>query len=161
MYWACGQLAPRREAVAQRFLEVNGYQVYVPRLRERRIRSGRRLEVLAPLFPSYAFIAIENGWHCARWSIGVVGLIMAGERPAVVADRIIDEIRQREVSGAVELPTPELRRGDAVRVLRGPFRELEGLFAGQAPHERVAILLSLLGGHQRVTLPRADVEAIG
>jgi transcriptional antiterminator RfaH len=78
-----------------------------------------------------------------------------------VADRIIDELRQREVEGAVELPTRELRCGDAVRITRGPFRELEGLFAGQAPHERVAILLSLLGGQQRVTLARDAVEAIG
>jgi hypothetical protein len=53
-----------------------------------------------------------------------------------------------------------LRRGDRVRVLRGPFCELEGLFAGQAAHDRVAILLSLLGGHQRVTLPKDDVEAM-
>jgi hypothetical protein len=28
------------------------------------------------------------------------------------------------------------------------------------PHERVAILLSLLGGQQRVTLPKDDVEAM-
>jgi hypothetical protein len=72
----------------------------------------------------------------------------------------LDGIREREIRGAVELPVRPLRRGDRVRVLRGPFCELEGLFAGQAAHDRVAILLSLLGGHQRVTLPKDDVEAM-
>jgi hypothetical protein len=50
-----------------------------------------------------------------------------------------------------------LRRGAPARILRGPLRELEGLYAGQAAHERVAVLLSTLG---RVTLARQDVEAI-
>jgi hypothetical protein len=28
------------------------------------------------------------------------------------------------------------------------------------PHERIEVLLTLLGGQQRVTLPRDDVEAV-
>jgi hypothetical protein len=54
-YWACARLESRREAVAQHFLELAGYQVYIPRLRERCLRRHRRVEILAPLFPAYAF----------------------------------------------------------------------------------------------------------
>jgi transcriptional antiterminator RfaH len=159
-FWACARVEPKREAVAQHFLQLRGFESYVPRVRERRLRGGRHVVTLAPLFPCYCFVAVENGWWDARWCVGVVGLIMNGTRPAVVADGIIDAIREREIRGAVELPVRPLRRGDRVRVLRGPFCELEGLFAGQAAHDRVAILLSLLGGHQRVTLPKDDVEAM-
>jgi transcription antitermination factor NusG len=61
----------------------------------------------------------------------------------------------------IELPRPRgLHVGDPVRVLRGPFVGKLGLYAGQAPHERVAVLLALLGGQQRVTLPKGDIEAI-
>jgi hypothetical protein len=60
----------------------------ISRIREQRIKGGRRIEVLAPLFPSYAFLQILNGWHHARWSIGVLGLIMDSERPAVVRTEI-------------------------------------------------------------------------
>jgi transcription antitermination factor NusG len=112
------------------------------------------------MFPSYAFVAITNGWHCARWSIGVAALIMDGERPAIVRDEIIAGIRAREKGGIVELPVRKLARGDAVRVTSGPLRDLIGLYQGQAPHERVAVLLALFGGAQRVTLPRGDVEAV-
>jgi transcriptional antiterminator RfaH len=159
-FWACARVEPKREAVAQHFLRLRGFESYVPRIRERRLHGRRHVVTLAPLFPCYCFVAVENGWWDARWCVGVVGLIMNGTRPAVVADGIIDAIREREIRGAVELPVRPLRRGDRVRVLRGPFCELEGLFAGQAAHDRVAILLSLLGGHQRVTLPKDDVEAM-
>jgi ABC transporter substrate binding protein len=46
-YWACARLEPKREAVAQHFLELAGYRVYIPRIRERRLRSSRRVEVMS------------------------------------------------------------------------------------------------------------------
>ena len=65
-YWACARLEPHRERLAVHCLELNGYEVYLPRLRERRMSHGRRIEVRPPLFPGYAFIAIELQWHTAR-----------------------------------------------------------------------------------------------
>ena len=97
MYWACARLESRREAVARHFLELAGYQVYIPYVREQRLRRSRRVEVIAPLFPAYGFVAIVHGqWHSARWSIGVTTIIMDGEAPAKVDDKIIVELRERE-----------------------------------------------------------------
>jgi transcriptional antiterminator RfaH len=113
------------------------------------------------LFPGYCFLAIEAQWHAARWSIGVLGLIMNGIQPARVPDGVIAEIRARERGGLVELPRCDgLRAGDRVRVLAGPLQGQFGLFAGQRPHERVLVLLTLLGGAQRVELARDAVEAL-
>jgi transcriptional antiterminator RfaH len=160
-YWACARLESRREAVAQRFLELAGYQVYIPQMREQRLRRSRRVEIIAPLFPAYGFIAIERQWHSARWSIGVIAIIMDGESPARVPDQMIDAIRRREVRGAVQLPKgPDMKIGERVRVSGGLFHGQLGLYAGQAPHERVAVLLALLGGQTRVILPRGDIELV-
>src|SRR4051812_47167195 len=154
-YWTCARLEPRREAVAQHFLKLNGYETYIPRVREQRLRRGKRIETISPLFPTYTFIVIEQQWHRARWSIGVAGLIMSGDHPARVPDRIIDEILSREVRGAVELPKPPtLKSGDRVRVLGGPFAGHLALYAGMKSHERVEVLLRILGSQQRVTLPK-------
>jgi transcriptional antiterminator RfaH len=115
----------------------------------------------APLFPGYCFLTVEAQWYAARWSIGVIGLIMDGVRPARVADQIIDELRKRERNGLIELPMrPGLKPGDQVRILQGPFAGHLGLYAGMCAHERVLVLLALLGGQQRVELPKADVEAV-
>jgi transcription antitermination factor NusG len=115
----------------------------------------------APLFPGYAFIAVELQWHAARWSAGVINLIMDGAGPARVPDDVIAEIRGREIGGLIELAAPPaLRRGARVRILRGPFSGHLAIFADMKPRERVEILLQLLGGEQRVTLAKKDIEVV-
>jgi transcriptional antiterminator RfaH len=118
----------------------------------------RKIIVTPPLFVGYCFIAIELQWHAARWSPGVVRLVLDGAAPARVPDVVIEEIRSRERGGLVELPkVPRLRPGDRVQILHGPFAGQLALFGSMRPHERVLVLLQLLG---RVELPRGDVEAI-
>ena len=142
-------------------LALAGYQTYYSRLRDRRIRHGRRVELTPPLFPGYCFIAVELQWHAARWTAGVINLIMDGVGPARVPDAVIAEIRRREVDGLIELaPPPPLRRGARVRILRGPFTGHLAIFADMRPRERVEILLQLLGGEQRVTLAKKDIEVV-
>jgi transcription antitermination factor NusG len=160
-FW-CARFEPRREVVGQRFLELNGYSVYVPRLRERRNRAGRRVDVITPLFPCYGFVVAQPQWHRARWSIGVVMLIMDGEHPATLGDEVVEALRRREVGGAIELAKPRgLRSRDRVRVTRGLMIGQVGIYAGMRPRERVEVLLTLLGTLRPVVLARGDVEAVG
>jgi transcription antitermination factor NusG len=160
-YWACARLEPHKERLALHCLGLAGFETYFPRLRERRISHGRKIEVRPPLFPGYAFFVIEAQWHAARWSVGVLGLIMDGIKPARVADQIIDDLRKRERNGLIELPKRSgPKPGDPVRILAGPFAGHLGLYAGMRPHERVLVLLGVLGGQQRVELARDAVEVL-
>src|SRR5262245_17691952 len=109
-FWACAQLQPQRERLAQHCLTLNGYETYLPRLREVRHSHGRKLEARPPLFPGYCFVAITLQWHAARWTAGVVRLVMDGAAPARVPDAVIDEIRSRECGGLIALPKPALAR---------------------------------------------------
>jgi len=158
--WIAARIEPRREALALHCLALNGYATYLPRIRERRMTRGRKVDATPALFPGYAFVEITLQWHAARWSPGVAALIMAGDgSPARVPDKVISDIRARERNGFIMLPPP-LRPGDRVRVTRGPLEGLGGLCAGMAPRERVLVLLSMLGARRQVTLPAASVEAL-
>jgi transcriptional antiterminator RfaH len=160
-FWACARLEPNRERLALHCLGLAGYEVYFSRLREHRISHGRKIETQPGLFPGYAFVLIRLQWHAARWTAGVSTLIMNGAGPAHVPDSVIDEIRSRERGGLVELPRRDgFKAGDQVRVVAGPLQGQLGLYAGQRSHERVLVLLSLLGGQQRVELPKDAVEAL-
>jgi transcriptional antiterminator RfaH len=156
-YWAAARAQPQREALAQHFLQLSGYTVYLPRLREHRRSHGRSIETRPPLFPGYLFVEIVVGWWAARWCPGTRGLVMNCGLPVRVPDHVLAEIRSRERGGLVELPS-RLKRGDPVRILRGAFSEHLALYQGQAGHERVAVLLALLGGSHRVTLAADAVE---
>ena len=158
-FWCAARLRPQHENYALYCLGVSGFAVYFPKLRQRRTVRGRRVETSPALFPGYAFVWIELQWHAARWCPGILGLIMDRVAPARVPDRVIAEIRSRERDGLVELPrAPGLRRGDAIRVTQGPLEGLRGLYDGQKPHQRVEVLLALLGARQRVELPASSVE---
>jgi transcriptional antiterminator RfaH len=159
-YWACARTELRGEDKARHFLRLSGYRSYVPLVRAQRIRHGRRSEKIDPLFPSYIFIAIQDGqWWNARWCVGVLAVIMSGDQPAHVPSHVLDEIRCREVRGAVELPkASDMQVGERVRVLGGPLAGHLGLYAGMKPHARVEVLLALLGGQQRAILPRGGIE---
>jgi transcriptional antiterminator RfaH len=160
-YWAVARLEPKREAVAEHFLQLAGYTVYVPQVREHRARNGRKVEKISPLFPCYGFILIEQQWHSARWTVGVAGIILNGDHPAAVADSVVDALRRRERNGAIELPKVRgLMRGDLVRVIGGAFTGSLALYQGMRPHQRVEVLLAMLGGQQRVSLPRSDIAAL-
>jgi transcriptional antiterminator RfaH len=159
-YWTVAQLQPNRTALALQRLAHEGFTVYAPKLRERRAIRGRREGSEVPLFPGYAFVAIELQWHAARWCPGVVRLVMDGLQPAKVPDAVIEEIRGRERNGAVELPKRRLQYGDRVKILAGPCRGQLAVYAGLSGPERVAVLLQILGGQQRATLAQRDVEAI-
>jgi transcriptional antiterminator RfaH len=159
-YWTAAQLQPRREHLALHMLLQEHFTVYAPKLRERRTIRGRPADSEAPLFPGYAFVLIRLQWHAARWCPGVARLVMDGLQPAKVADAVIEEIRGRERNGAVELPKRRLQYGDRVKILAGPFRGHLAMYAGMSGPERVAVLLQILGGQQRVTLAQRDVEAM-
>lgn len=83
-----------------------------------------------------------------------------GEQPARVPDGVIAEIRSRERGGLIELPKLRLEPGMRVKVLQGPLQDHIGLLAALRPHERVLVLLQLLGGQQRVELARGAIEAV-
>jgi transcriptional antiterminator RfaH len=156
-YWTACRLQPNRTTLALHVLNLQGYEVYCPRLRELRVLRGRRVEVLLPLFPGYTFLRVVTGWWQARWAPGTCGLVMDGAIPAKVPDAVIAEIKSRERKGAIELPS-KLRPGDRVRVLRGPFRDQLAIYANMSGRDRVAVLLRLLGGERRILMHRSDVE---
>jgi transcriptional antiterminator RfaH len=119
-YWACARLETNRERLALHCLGLAGYQVYLPRIRVRKLKT-------AALFPGYAFVWIELQWHAARWSPGVLSLVLDGVHPAKVPDKVIAELRGRERDGLIELlPPPGCRRGDQVHITRGVFTGQSG-----------------------------------
>jgi transcription antitermination factor NusG len=152
------QTEVQRERTAVEHLTRAGFVTYLPRIKIK--KSG--IERTPPLFPAYVFVQIERHWHDARWSPGVVRLLMDGDQPAKLQDRVMEEIRSREVGGYVKLkPTPKARKGQRVRINGGRFDGHIGLYEGQTAHERQRVLLEILGAWCPVELGPADaVEAV-
>jgi transcriptional antiterminator RfaH len=159
-FWVVARTQPQREATALHFLGLQGFETYLPRILVAGPVRGRIIKRKAPLFPGYVFIFITMQWYAVSKTPGIVRLIMDGEKPAQLADTVVDQIRERESGGVVRLPSrSRFRRGQKVRIVRGVFEGHTGLYDGMVPHQRERILLSLLGQKDvPIEVPTADVE---
>jgi transcriptional antiterminator RfaH len=160
-YWCCAQIESTRERLALHCLSaVHHYEIYSPRIAAS-AKAQRQGVVDRPLFPGYVFVWIVAQWWQARWSPGVIRLVLADAMPARVPDAIIDGLRKRERDGLIHLPRARtMQRGDPVRIVGGAFTGHLALYAGMKPRERVEVLLAMLGAHQRVVLPKRDIVAV-
>ena len=122
-FWAAVRFEPSRSRLACHCLKERGFVLWVPVTREERVVQGRRQKIVVPLFGNYGFAVIELQWYAIKTCPGVGALVMNGERPAKVPDRVIVELKGRERDGVIELPKPRrLRRGDRVKVTEGAFK---------------------------------------
>lgn len=162
--WYVVQTHTHSERKAAEHLARQGFKTYLPRYQKRR-RHARRVElVAAPLFPRYLFVAVDKAmqnWWSIKSTIGVSRLICNGDRPAGVADAVVEDLRRREEGGFVSLkPRQRFTLGDKVQILDGvALASCFGLFDGMPDKDRVAVLLDLLGRKVRVVVDDVFVAA--
>jgi len=161
--WYVVQTQVNCEAKAAENLRRQGYEAYMPRYLKRR-RHARKVDFAAkPLFPRYMFVAIDMAtqrWRSIQSTFGVSRLVTHGDEPAVLPEAVVGALKAREDDrGFIKLDArPAFAPGDKVRVLAGAFMDNAGLFNGMADHDRVSILLEMLGRQVRVVLD-ADLVA--
>lgn len=161
--WHVVQTQVNSESKAAQNLLRQGYDIYLPRYLKRR-RHARKVDFVAkPLFPRYLFVAVDMAtqrWRSIQSTFGVSHLVTNGNEPATVPDGIVSALRAREdAKGFVRMDArPKFAPGDKVRVLAGAFMDNAGLFNGMADHDRVSILLEMLGRKVRVLID-ADLVA--
>lgn len=162
-FWFVVQVQPRAEGKARQHLANQGFTPYLPRYR-RRVRHARRVEsVLRPLFPGYLFVQLDperTRWRSINGTVGVRRVLTDGDVPRRVPERIVQEIMAREdESGAVALLPPSFVRGQAIRMLDGPFADCDGLFQEMHDDKRVVLLFTLLGRTVRTVVPATAIAA--
>jgi hypothetical protein len=81
--------------------------------------------------------------------------VLDGEHPTHVPDAVIADLRQREVNGFVILP-----KGPATGLSARRVRIKLAIFDGMKPHERVAVLLTMLGTQRTGELPKAMIRPV-
>lgn len=161
-HWYLVYTKARQEELARVNLERQGYDTYLPLIRNARRRLGRRVIRVEPMFPRYLFIRLDtesDNWSPIRSTLGVSKLVRFGSEPTPVPDRLVATLRQRDdESGVQDIPLHEFKPGERVRVEEGPLSGYEGIFLARTSQERVLVLLDIVGREARTKL---DISAIG
>jgi transcription elongation factor/antiterminator RfaH len=159
--WYAVQTLPRREVGAATQLEAQCYRVFLPR-HLKTVRHARRFKtVYAPFFPRYLFVRLDlscDRWRSINGTFGVAGLIMEGEKPLAVPPGVVESLRAK--LGSNSEANGDLKIGQQVEVMVGPFANLVGSLESFDGRTRVRILLQILGSSARASIAREAVVSI-
>ena len=158
--WFVAHSLPRRETLARDQLRAQGFRALLP-LCERTVRHARKLRrVMAPLFPRYLFVILDldrDRWRSVNGTLGIAGLIMAHARPLAAPEGVVETLAaSSDPKGAVRFRY-DLKRGQTVRLVAGPFAQALGVLDRLDDRGRVELLLGVMGG-VRLNVVREWVE---
>ena len=165
MHWYCIHTRPQKEARVAAYLQVGlALEAYFPRLRRQKtIRRVRRI-VTEPLFPRYLFCRFDlaHSFRSVRYSPDVIDVVTFGPKPAVVEEALIESLKgwAGEMVDVITLQ-PALRAGDVVQVTDGPMQGLQAVILQErSDRDRVAVLLSILGGKVPMMICRSQLTRV-
>ncbi|MGD7652630.1 MAG: transcription termination/antitermination protein NusG [Verrucomicrobiales bacterium] len=157
--WFCVKAQTKREHIAANHLrELEGVEVFCPRLRYRKATRRGKIWWVEPLFPGYLlakFCRYEME-RAVTYSQGVRGLVRFGTEVPPIPESFVNALRQEvksrsETDDETYSVTPTIEAGDEVEIAHGPLQGMKGTIVSVAPaHERIKVLLDFLGSEHPV-----------
>ena len=162
--WFVAQLKPNGLNLARRNLRRQGFRDFVPQQMESILRAGKRVSAPRPLFPGYILVQFDvaqPGWQAINSTRGIARLILNDiRRPTPLPSQFMAGLMARcDKDGLLKAPD-ELQVGDDIRVISGPFADLVTTVEQLDQHDRLQVLVDLMGQNVRTTLPRSAVNRI-
>ena len=155
--WFCVRSQPKHEHIAAAHLKnMDGIEVFLPRIRFQRSTRQGLVWVTEALFPSYLFARFE--WHNSLRRVqsarGVSGVVHFGARWPVIKDGVIEDLKQAVGTDELHIISATLKPGDPVEIAEGAMRGLRAIVLRVVPsRERIAVLLEFLGRQTTIEVP--------
>src|SRR5882672_8741616 len=104
------------------------FNVVVPTEKKIKIKGGKRVEVEEKIYPGYVLvdmIVTDDSWYVVRNTPRVTGFVGAGVNPVPLKQEEVDYLFKKMDAGTAK-HNIDLAIGEVVRIVDGPFKELEG-----------------------------------
>lgn len=151
--WHAIYTKPGKEDLVAFRLQGIGIEVLNPKLKSKKYKRNKFIDVIESLFPCYLFANFEKEKysHLITYTRGVRYIVGKGN-PIVVHDEIINTIKEGMGDDNIVVIKPrKFEKGDRVLIKEGPFKDFYGIFEKETRGpERVMILLGMI--HYRLEL---------
>lgn len=160
--WYLAQLKPSGLISAERNLARQGFASFCPL--QRMVKTEKKLAKLVdkPLFPGYLFINFDpatSPWRKINSTYGVAKLVTFGlQAPMPVPMGLVSGLKSRCDEFGHLLPPRNLKKGEKVRVLSGPFSDFITTIDQVSDDQRIWVLLDLMGRQTRVAMEAEMLE---
>lgn len=172
--WYVLRVTYQREIAASKALEELQIEHYVPTIRTR-IRNEKGISIgwkTEPLVHNYIFVhdSFENILRIKQGKLDYLRFVMGkgadgvSDEPQYVPDKqMTDFIKVVRTMGFKPVdPDIDLKKGDRVRVLTGPFEGVEGIYIKMPNRHEKRVVIKILGiaAVATMALNASDVEKI-
>ena len=139
------------------------FNVVVPTEKKIKIKNGRKTEMKEKIFPGYVLvdmIATDDAWSVVRNTPQVTGFVGTANQAVPLSPEEVEKILKRSEGDTVRHAI-DLSPGDAVIIIDGPFKDLEGK-VGEIDEERgkVKVLVPMFGRETPVELEADQVQRV-
>src|SRR5574343_444932 len=139
------------------------FNVVVPVEKKIKIKGNKRIEEEEKIYPGYILvdmIVTDASWYVVRNTPRVTGFVGSGVFPVPLDPKEVEELFKRMDSETVK-HNIDLALDDAVKIVDGPFKDLEGK-VGNVDEERgkVKVLVPMFGRETPVELDFLQVKKI-
>lgn len=157
------------ESIRQKATELNIQdqigKIIIPTEGVVEIKGGRKVVSTKRSYPGYILIEMEmtdENWHIIRETPKVTGFVGSGKRPTSLSRGEVSQIVEHmETTSEKPKPKHTFEKGEAVRIIDGPFFNFNGIVE-EVNHERntLKVLVTIFGRSTPVELEFLQVEKI-
>ena len=147
-------------------LQDNIYRVVVPEQKVVEIKNGTKKERTKKMFPGYVLVEMimsDEAWYIVRNTQGVTGFIGSsgkGAKPIPLLPHEVDSILGSMGLSRIDV-SKELAVGNKVKILDGPFKDMEGTIDNvDMKTGKLNISVDLFGQVTKVEVGFADIASI-
>lgn len=152
-----------RRAQVEGFWNLDIYEILIPTEREMQTRGGKRREVDRKVFPGYILVQMsmtDDMYKLVKSTSGVTGFVQSGNKPVPLEEYEVRRI-MTNLETSKEAPKASWVKGDAIRVIEGPFSDFSGKIEEvNADREKLKVLINIFGRDTPVELDFTQVEKL-
>ena len=161
--WYVLHTKSRFENVVNDGLGKKSIEVFLPKITVRSKRRDRKAMIRIPLFPGYLFVktdlAPDSHLEIVK-TAGAVRLIGSKHGPVSVPEETIDSLKIMVLGDHPVTTGYDLKKGDTVLVIGGPFVGVTGTFVRYGGKGRVVVNIEALGQYAGVEVSEDEIEII-
>lgn len=161
--WYLMQMKPNQHHRGLNNLLGQGYECYSPDIKVRKLKNGKRVEIIEPLFPGYVFIKLQRNcnWFSVGSTRGVAKFIRFGLYPTTVPEKTIESITLNlDSSESHVIRKNELKPGDRVIIDDEGFKDFEAVFKCETSNNRCIILIKYIEKIHEVTIKNEKLRLL-
>lgn len=157
--WFALYTKSKHEFKACEQLKASGIDFYLPTIVRIKQWSDRKKKVTEPLFSGYIFIhGNEKDRLNALEEYAIVRSIYFEGRPAIIPDWQMENLKKMLERSSEVSVTDQLNVGTEVKIISGPFKDVEGIvYLNNNQEKMLAITIDLLRRSVVVKIPRDSI----